>query len=72
MARLINSENVYITNNKDVEMELLENGIVTISKWTIFRVDAYFEEYMRVAIIDNYGDRQFGYINYMDGVYNFV
>lgn len=72
MARLINSENVYITNNKDVEMELLENGIVTISKGTIFRVDAYFEEYMRVAITDNYGDRQFGYINYMDGVYNFV
>lgn len=68
MARLINSENVYITNNRDVEM----NGIVTISKWTIFRVDAYFEEYMRVAITDNYGDRQFGYINYMDGVYNFV
>lgn len=53
-------------------MELLENGIVTISKWTIFQVDACFEEYMRVAITDNYGDRQFGYINYMDGVYNFV
>lgn len=72
MAWLDIFENVYITNNRDVEMELLDgNGIITMPKGTIFRVDSCFNEYMRV-VSDNYGDHLIGYINHIDGLYDFV
>lgn len=62
MAWLDIFENVYITNNRDVEMELLDGSdIITMPKGTIFRVDSGFKEYMRVTITDNYRDCQSGY-----------
>lgn len=78
MTRLDTLEDVYITNNKDVEMELLDGPGTTLSilRGTRFKVNGYnfFSETIKVIVESRTSSvyKKYGILNFVDGTYEFL
>ena len=78
MTRLNTLEDVYITNNKDVEMELLDGPGTTLSipRGTRFKVNDYnfFSEIIEVIVESRASSvyKEHGILKFVDGTYEFL
>lgn len=78
MTRLDTLEDVYITNNKDVEMELLDGPGTTLSipRGTRFKVNDYnfFFEIIKVIVESRTSSvyKEYGILKFVDGTYEFL